>query len=67
MKYIGDGKPFENEVMYGTCEQINILFKMFALSNHIPKIDPNEQAVYNISPIFSIKSACLLGKLAKLI
>jgi phage/plasmid-associated DNA primase len=47
LKYIGDGKPFENEVMFGTCEQINMLFKLFALSNHCPKIDPSELAVYN--------------------
>jgi phage/plasmid-associated DNA primase len=47
MKQLGDGKSIENEVMFGTSESINIMFKMFALSNHIPKIDPNEQAVYN--------------------
>lgn len=47
MKEIGDGKKLENEIMFGTSESINIMFKMFALSNHIPKIDPNEQAVYN--------------------
>jgi hypothetical protein len=33
--------------MYGTSEIINILFKSFILSNHIPSIDPNEEAVYN--------------------
>jgi phage/plasmid-associated DNA primase len=47
MKEIGDGKTLENEIMYGTSESINVMFKMFALSNHIPKIDPNESAVYN--------------------
>lgn len=47
MKEIGDGKQLENEVMFGTSETINVMFKMFALSNHIPKIDPNEKAVYN--------------------
>jgi phage/plasmid-associated DNA primase len=47
MKEIGDGKKLENEVMFGTSETISIMFKMFALSNHIPKIDPNESAVYN--------------------
>ena len=47
MKEIVDGKQIENEVMFGTSETIKILFKMFALSNHIPKIDPNEKAVYN--------------------
>jgi hypothetical protein len=47
MKEIGDGKQLENEIMFGTSETLNILFKMFILSNHIPKIDPNESAVYN--------------------
>jgi phage/plasmid-associated DNA primase len=47
MKEIGDGKTIENEVMFGTSEPIHIMFKLFALSNHIPKIDPNESAVYN--------------------
>lgn len=47
MKEIGDGKTLENEIMFGTSESLTIMFKMFALSNHIPKIDPNEQAVYN--------------------
>jgi phage/plasmid-associated DNA primase len=47
IKEIGDGKHIENEIMFGTSEPINILFKMFILSNHIPKIDPNESAVYN--------------------
>jgi phage/plasmid-associated DNA primase len=47
MKEICDGKTLENEIMYGTSESINVMFKMFALSNHIPKIDPNESAVYN--------------------
>jgi len=47
MKEVGDGKTLENEVMFGTSETINIMFKMFALSNHCPKINPNESAVYN--------------------
>ena len=47
LKEIGDGKKMENEIMFGTSETINIMFKMFVLSNHIPKIDPNESAVYN--------------------
>lgn len=47
MKEIADGKQLENEVMFGTSETINILFKLFSLSNHIPNIDPNETAVYN--------------------
>ncbi len=47
MKEIGDGKQLENEIMFGTSETLNILFKMFILSNHVPNIDPNESAVYN--------------------
>jgi len=47
MKEIGDGKQIENEIMFGTSETLNIQFKMFILSNHIPNIDPNESAVYN--------------------
>jgi phage/plasmid-associated DNA primase len=47
MKCIAEGKPIENEIMYGTSESINVLFKAFILSNHIPSIDPNEEAVYN--------------------
>ena len=47
MKEIADGNTLENEIMFGTSEEINIMFKLFALSNHIPKIDPNESAVYN--------------------
>jgi hypothetical protein len=47
LKQIADGKKFENEIMYGTSEQLRILFKMFVLSNHIPKIDPDESAVFN--------------------
>jgi phage/plasmid-associated DNA primase len=47
IKQIGDGKRYENEVMFGTSETIDIMFKLFALSNHIPKIDPGESAVFN--------------------
>jgi phage/plasmid-associated DNA primase len=47
LKEIADGKTIENEVMFGTSESINILYKMFILSNHIPKVDPKEEAVYN--------------------
>jgi phage/plasmid-associated DNA primase len=47
MKVIGDGKQMENEIMFGTSEIINIMWKMFALSNNTPKINPNETAVYN--------------------
>ena len=47
MKCIAEGKPIENEIMYGTSESILVYFKAFILSNHIPSIDPNEEAVYN--------------------
>jgi phage/plasmid-associated DNA primase len=47
MKIIGDGNSIENEVMYGTSENIEIFFKMFILTNHIPNIPNNETAVYN--------------------
>ncbi len=47
MKEIADGKTIENEIMFGTSESINILYKMFILSNHIPKVDSSEEAVYN--------------------
>ena len=46
-KVLADGKMKENPVMYGTCELINITYKLFALSNHMPKIDCKENAVYN--------------------
>jgi phage/plasmid-associated DNA primase len=46
-KEIADGKHTENEIMFGTSESINILFKMFVLSNNIPKIEAEEEAVYN--------------------
>jgi phage/plasmid-associated DNA primase len=47
MKVLGDGTKYENEVMFGTSEVINILFKLFVLTNHAPNIDPNDTAVYN--------------------
>jgi len=47
MKIIGDGNAIENEVMYGTSENIEIFFKMFILTNHIPNIPNEETAVYN--------------------
>jgi phage/plasmid-associated DNA primase len=47
MKEIADGKTTENEVMFGTSEIINIMFKMFVLSNNIPNITADEEAVYN--------------------
>ena len=47
IKEVADGKTIENEIMFGTSESINILYKMFILSNHTPKVDSNEEAVYN--------------------
>lgn len=47
MKEVGDGFKTENEIMHGTCENINILFKLFILTNHIMIIDPEEKAVFN--------------------
>ena len=47
LKDIGDGKKLENEIMFGTSEIIILTWVLFALTNHIPNIDPNENAVYN--------------------
>jgi phage/plasmid-associated DNA primase len=47
MKELADGKKIENEVMYGTSEAINILFKLNGLSNFKPKIEADQQATYN--------------------
>ncbi len=47
LKEIADGKTIENEVMFGTSDKIDIFYKMFILSNHILRVDPNEEAVYN--------------------
>ena len=37
----------ENEIMFGTSENIPIKFKMWVLTNHIPNIPSEEGAVYN--------------------
>jgi hypothetical protein len=47
VKQVSNGKKIENEIMFGTSENINILFKLFIISNHVPNIDPSEDAVYN--------------------
>lgn len=47
MKVIGEGTKYENEVMYGTSEEINIMFKLWTLTNHMPNIEGRETAVYN--------------------
>lgn len=47
MKELANGQTKENEVMYGTTEIIKVLFKMFILSNSVPKIDVEDEAAYN--------------------
>ena len=47
IKKIGDGLTISNEVMYGTTEIINVMFKMFVCSNHLPKFDDENEAVFN--------------------
>ena len=47
LKSIGDGTPIQNEVMFGTMQFIEVMFKAFILSNHLINIDPNESAVFN--------------------
>lgn len=46
-KKIGDGDTIENEVMFGTTEIIDIMFKFFVCSNHLPRFHDDENAVYN--------------------
>lgn len=47
MKTIGDGLDYENEIMYGTSEIFKVMWKMFILTNHIPNLSSDEEAVYN--------------------
>lgn len=47
LKDIGDGDKIENEILFGTSEDIILTWILFALTNHIPNIDPKENAVYN--------------------
>lgn len=47
MKVIGDGTQLENQVMFGTSELIDIMFKLWTLTNHIPNINAKDTAVYN--------------------
>lgn len=47
LKIIADGLKYENEVMYGTSEEILIMFKMWILTNHTPNLSSDESAVYN--------------------
>jgi phage/plasmid-associated DNA primase len=47
LKELGDGLTIENEVLFKTSEKIDILFKLFALTNNMPLIDSKDTAVYN--------------------
>lgn len=47
LKELGDGKSYDNEVMFGTSEIINITCKLFVLSNHIPVIKAKDGATFN--------------------
>jgi phage/plasmid-associated DNA primase len=47
LKEFADGGHIENEVMFGTSEPINIMFKLFILSNHMMNFDAEEGGIYN--------------------
>lgn len=47
LKKIGDGMKINTDVMYGNTVDLLISYKMFICSNHVPKIDKDEDAVYN--------------------
>jgi hypothetical protein len=47
MKELGDGMKTENEVMFGTSDLLNIMFKLFVLSRQQTDISADETAVYN--------------------
>lgn len=47
IKTIADGLDYENEIMYGTSEIFKVMWKMFVLTNHIPNLSSDEEAVYN--------------------
>ena len=47
MKKIGDGMSIDTDIMYGNTVSLKVSYKMFVCSNHIPKIDKDEEAVYN--------------------
>jgi phage/plasmid-associated DNA primase len=47
MKVFGDGTSYEYEVMFGTTDILDILFKPFVLTNHLPNIGVEEKAVFN--------------------
>lgn len=47
IKKIGDGMRINTDIMYGNTVDLVVSYKMFVCSNHIPKIDKDEEAVYN--------------------
>lgn len=47
MKKIGDGLKINTDIMYGNTIDLKVSYKLFVCSNHIPKIDKDEDAVYN--------------------
>ena len=47
LKVIADGNEIENEVMFGTSSMVKIMFKVFVLTNNLPNIESDEDAVYN--------------------
>lgn len=47
VKELANGLSTENEVMFGTSENICIQFKVFGLTNHMVKIGENEDSVFN--------------------
>ena len=47
MKELSDGRTKENEVLFGTMNKINVLFKTFVLSNNQITVAEGNEAVYN--------------------
>lgn len=47
MKVLSDGTVVNNEIMFGTSEDIKVMCKMFALLNSNPLLDGKETACYN--------------------
>ena len=46
-KTIADGNTEEYDVLFSSCGQLDILFKMFVLTNHTPNMSADEEAIYN--------------------
>lgn len=47
IKKVGDGDVIEYEVMFGTTEYLDVMFKFFICSNHKFKVREGEDAVFN--------------------